>query len=417
MIELGLGRIARLLQGTPLSWRAIHVAGTNGKGSVCAYASAMLSAAKIKCGRFTSPHLIDRWDCITIDEKTVDKSLFRKVEAEMVAKDKLEDIRASEFELLTATAFEIFAKERVEIGVVEVGMGGRFDATNIIKDPFVTVVTKVGLDHQAFLGNTLRDIAHQKAGIIKHGLPCIVDGTNTPEVIEVLKASAKHVGAMDLIRVPQDTRQEHSPLWASLRKERFEKHQQTNINLAFEAVNRVVAQLRPSVEPQHLLHTLRDMEWPGRLQNLSIANVTGREENILLDGAHNVQSVEVLHSYVDRKMRKERLPVTWIVAFSKGKNVQQMLSTMVRSHDNVITVQFGAVDGMPWVQAAGADEILAAARSLGVQGKIHNVSNKIETALRLATEISMGGSLVVAGSLYLVSDVLRLLRSYAKDIN
>ena len=414
MIELGLRRIARLLQGSSLPWRAIHVAGTNGKGSVCAYASAMLSAAKIKCGRFTSPHLIDRWDCITIDEKIVDESLFRKVEAEMVAKDRLDDIGASEFELLTATAFEVFAKERVEIGVVEVGMGGSFDATNIVKDPFVTIVTRVGLDHQAFLGNTLRDIAHQKAGIMKHGLPCIVDGTNTSEVIEVLKAYAKHVGAMDLIRVPQDTRQEHSPLWAFLRKERFEEHQQTNINLAFEAVKRVIAQLRPSVEPQHLLHTLRNKEWPGRLQTLSIANVTGREESVLLDGAHNVQSVEVLRSYVNRKMRKERAPVTWIVAFSKGKNVQQLLFTMIRSHDNVIAVQFGAVDGMPWVQAASADEILAAARNIGVQGQVHNVSNNIENALRLATELSMGGSLVVAGSLYLISDVLRLLRIYAK---
>ena len=411
MIELGLGRIASLLQHAPLPWRAIHVAGTNGKGSVCAYASAMLSAAGIKCGRFNSPHLIDRWDCITIGEKTVDKSLFHKVGAEIEARNKHEDIKASEFELLTATAFEIFAMERVEVGVVEVGMGGRLDATNIIEDPFVTIITKIGLDHQAYLGNTLEDIARQKAGIFKPGVPCFVDGTNSSEVIEVLQASARQALALPFIRVPQDIDEEQSPLWKIFPNENLEQHQQINIGLAFEAVKQVVSQLRSLVEPEHLLATIRNTAWPGRLQSLSISPITDRKENILLDGAHNIQSAEVLSSYVNRKMRRERLPVTWVVAFSKGKDLQQMLSSMVMTHDNLVAVQFGTVDGMPWVRAEDADEILRAARSVGIHGQIYGVSNNVEDALRLATEISMGGSLVVAGSLYLVSDVLRLLRS------
>ena len=414
MIEMGLGRIARLLQHTPLPWRAIHVAGTNGKGSVCAYTSAMLSAAKIKCGRFNSPHLIDRWDCITIDEKTVDESLFRKVEAEMEARDKLADLRASEFELLTAIAFEIFTKEKVEVGVVEVGMGGRLDATNIIEDPLVTVITKIGLDHQAFLGDTLKDIAHQKAGIIKAGAPCIIDGTNTPEVIGVLETSARQVGATPVICVPEDTNEDYSSLRSTLQKESFEQHQQTNIYLGFEAVKQAVSQLHPSAKPQYLLHAIRGAVWPGRLQTLSIKPLTGREQTILLDGAHNIQSAEVLDSYVNSKIRKEESPTTWIVAFSNGKQIQKMLSSIIRAHDNVIAVEFGAVDGMPWVQAAGVDEISQAARSIGVHGQVHKASNNVERALRLGTDISMGGPLVVAGSLYLVSDVLRLLRSCQK---
>lgn len=414
MIELGLGRIARLLQHNLLPWRAVHVAGTNGKGSVCAFASAMLSAASIKCGRFTSPHLVDRWDCIQIDGKTIDELLFREVEAKVKAKDRVEDIRASEFELLTATAFEIFAKEKIEVGVIEVGMGGKLDATNVIKDPIVTVITKIGLDHQAFLGSTLETIAQQKAGIIKPGACCIVDGTNAGEVVEILRASAEEAGAMPFIRVPQDISDEGSPLWTTLRKEDFEDHQQVNINLAFEAVKQVVSRLRPSVEPQRLLYTILDTALPGRLQIISIEPITGREENVLIDGAHNMQSAEVLYSYVSHKIRKERSPVTWVVAFSRGKDVQQILSSMVRLHDNMIAVEFGAVDGMPWVQAAGADEILRVARSIGVHGQIHNASNNVEVALRLATEVSVGGPLVVAGSLYLVSDVLRMLRRYPK---
>ena len=414
MIELGLGRIARLLRHTPLPWRAIHVAGTNGKGSVCAYASAMLSAAGIKCGRFNSPHLIDRWDCITIDEKTVDEPLFYKVGAEVEARNKQEDIGASEFEMLTATAFEIFGREKVDVGVVEVGMGGRLDATNIIDDPSVTVITKIGLDHQAFLGDTLEDIAHQKAGIIKPGVPCLVDGTNPPEVIEIIEASAKQVGASPFTRVPQGMDEEHSPLWSTLLKESYETHQQINISLAFEAVKQVVSQQCLSVDLERLLVAIEHVAWPGRLQLISISPITGREEYVLLDGAHNIQSAEVLRSYVNRRMRKGRSPVTWVVAFSKGKDLQQTLSSMVMAHDNMIAVQFGAVDGMPWVQAAGAEEILRAARSVGINGQINSVSNNVEAALHLATRISMGGTLVVAGSLYLVSDVLRLLRSSHK---
>ncbi len=414
MIELGLERIARLLRHTPLPWRAVHVAGTNGKGSVCAYASAMLSAAGIRCGRFSSPHLIDRWDCITIGDKTVDDSLFREVQAKVETRDKVEDLRASEFELLTATAFEIFAKEKVQVGVVEVGMGGRLDATNILEDPLVTVIAKTGLDHQAFLGDTLEDIAHQKAGIIKPGAPCIVDGTNTPEVIEVLKARAKELGATPFIRVPQDICDGYNLLWSTLQKENFEEHQQANIHLAFEAVKQVVSRLHLSVEPQSLLHNIRDVALPGRLQILSIKPVTGREQKVLLDGAHNIQSAEALVSFVSHKMRREGSPVTWVVAYSKGKDVQQILSSMVRLHDNVIAVEFGAVDGMPWVQAAGVDEILRVARSVGIYGYIHSASKNLELALRLATEISIGGPLVIAGSLYLVSDVLRMLRRYRK---
>lgn len=415
MIQLGLGRIARLLEHNLLPWRAVHVAGTNGKGSVCAYASAMLNAARIKCGRFTSPHLVDRWDCIQVGGKTIDESLFREAEAKVKAKDKVGDIRASEFELLTATAFEIFAKEKVEVGVIEVGMGGKLDATNIIKDPLVTVITKIGLDHQAFLGNTLETIAHQKAGIMKPGAPCIVDGTNAGEVVEILRASAEGIGAMPFICNPQDMCDEDSLLWSTLRKEDFEIHQQNNINLAFEAVKQVVSRLRPSVEPQRLLYTILDTALPGRLQMLSMEPITGRQEKVLLDGAHNIQSAEVLYSYVSHKIRRERFPVTWVVAFSEGKDMQQILSSMVKSHDNMVAVEFGAVDGMPWVQAAAVDEILRVARSIGVHGQIHNALNDLELALRLATGESMGGPLVVAGSLYLVSDFLRMLRRYSKS--
>lgn len=194
MIELGISRIARLLQQTPLSWKAIHVAGTNGKGSISAYLSRLLAAGGIRCGRFTSPHLVDRWDCITIDEKVVQESLFRQIEASVKLRDQDLGIGASEFELLTATAFEIFNHERVEVGVVEVGMGGRRDATNVLDNVLVSVISKIGLDHQALLGDSIEQIAREKAGILKPDVPCVIDGTNSVEVLKTIQYRIRELG-------------------------------------------------------------------------------------------------------------------------------------------------------------------------------------------------------------------------------
>ena len=415
MIELGLARITRLLKDTPIPWRAIHVAGTNGKGSVCAYASAMLYAGNINCGRFTSPHLIDRWDCITINEKSVDENFFREVEAVMKTRDQSEDIKASEFEILTATAFEIFNREKIEIGVVEVGLGGRNDATNILEHPAVTVITKIGVDHQSFLGSTLEEIASHKAGIMKNGVHCIADGSNFTGVLEVLRRNAAEVGAASLLLVPQDA-DLADQVWNVVAKEEFMDHQQMNVCLAFEAVKEVLSHRHPSLDPRRLLPSFANAVWPGRLQNLNIRPLAGNERQILLDGAHNSQSAEVLGKYVDQKLREKHCPVTWIVAVSKGKDIQELLYFLLRSGDNLIAVEFGPVDGMSWVCPEEADSILGAARGLGISDRSQTLSGNLKEAFQLAVRISDGGPLVAAGSLYLVSDILRMLKQ-AKLLN
>ena len=409
MIELGLARITRLLKDVPIQWRAIHVAGTNGKGSVCAYASAMLNAGKIKSGRFTSPHLIDRWDCITINEETVDENLFYEVEEAVKSRDQNEGIEASEFELLTATAFEIFNRGKIEVGVIEVGMGGRLDATNILKQPSVTVITKIGKDHQAFLGTTLEEIAYQKAGIMKEGVPCIVDGSNTPGVIEVLRKIAQDVKAASIRLVPQDIGLDRD-VWSILEKDHFEEHQQMNICLAYGAIKEVLPEQRYSTNPHALLPIIRKTAWPGRLQTLNIEPLVGRDQDILLDGAHNSQSAEVLGSYVNRKLRQRNLPVTWVVAMSKGKNVQEVLSCFLQPGDKIIAVNFGPVDGMPWVSPEEGDKILDVARSLQASDDSQAAPGALDDALSFAARLANGGPLVIAGSLYLVSDILRLVR-------
>jgi len=409
MIELGLGRISRLVRHTPQTWKAIHVAGTNGKGTICAYLSAMLHATGTTCGRFTSPHLIDRWDCITINEKTVQESVFLEAERLVKSRDKAEGIGASEFELLTATAFEIFAREKIEMGVIEVGLGGRLDATNVMENKVVTIISKMGLDHQSFLGNTLEEIALQKAGIMRPGVCCVLDRTNPPSVRKVIEDYAKEIGASVLLSTTDS-------VWDAeqLCKDDFEPHQWDNLACAHTAFNFLLGKKVISLNDSpidRLALAIKNLQWPGRLQITEIEAVTGRQQPVLLDGAHNTQSAEALGFYVDRKLRPNSRRVTWVLAASRGKELASIMKPLLRQEDCVTSVEFGPVDGMPWVKAMAAEDILDEASKAGVsKSQLHNSGSDLSGALRWAAEVSKGDPLVIAGSLYLVSDVLRLLR-------
>lgn len=410
MINLGLVRIAQLLARTPLPWKAIHVAGTNGKGSVCAYASAMLRAGQVHSGRFTSPHLIDRWDCITIDEKIVDEGHFRTIEEEIKQLNVTENVQASEFELLTATAFTIFTREKVDFAVVEVGMGGKEDATNIIQDPAATVITSISKDHQSFLGNTVEEIAAHKAGIMKPSAPCFVDGTNTADVLNVIRNEASRLKAGEVVIIPHDKEEVETQLWNALPLHNFEPHQRIHVSLAFAAVERALRATFSAQKILELVPAVQKAVWPGRLQTVSIESLTGRQEHVLLDGAHNASSAQVLRSYVDRGLRRQGPPVTWVIGFSNGKDLEELISHLIRPRDRIVSTRFGPVDGMPWVESADTSGILSAARQSGVMEQALFGSNSVLEALHKGVEQSRGGPMVIAGSLYLVSDVLRLLR-------
>lgn len=403
MIDLGLARIGRLLRHTPQTWKAIHVAGTNGKGSVCAYLSAMLKASGVRCGRFTSPHLIDRWDCITINDKIISKSLFREAEEMVHKRNDHDNVGASEFELLTATAFEVFAHEKIEMGVIEVGLGGRLDATNVMENKAVTVITKIGLDHQSFLGSTIEDITRQKAGIMRPGVPCVLDRTNPIEVRRVVEKQAEKLNTQLVLS------SEESSFFDELSKDDFAPHQWDNLIVAYTAFN--LAYTRTESPLHRLGPAIQQIEWPGRLQSLDIRRLTGRPEVILLDGAHNVQSAQALGLYVNTKLRKGASRVTWVLAASQGKELEGILSPLLEPGDLVTSVEFGDVDGMPWVAPMSSGGILDAATQAGISLSHQFDSGRdLAGALRWATTVANGGPIVVAGSLYLVSDLMRLLR-------
>ncbi|KAI1370499.1 FolC bifunctional protein [Hypoxylon crocopeplum] len=404
MVNLGLTRITALLKQTPQTWNAIHVAGTNGKGSICAYLMAMLRANQISCGRFTSPHLIDPRDCITINDSIVSENKFRHFERLVKKRNEEQHIGASEFELLTATAFEIFESEKVEVGIIEVGLGGALDATNALKHKCVTVISKIGLDHQSFLGNTIEEIALQKAGIMRKGVPCVVDGSNPKSVLDVLQKHADETGS-----TIQFTDFESDPLVEKLRG-KLEPHQRQNLACAHQAFRLAYPQRSSSIDI--LASAAKDMVWPGRLQWLSIEKITGRNENVLLDGAHNPQSAEVLAGFVEKHLRSLNRPITWVLAATQGKDVSEMLKMLLRDGDSAAAVEFGPVDQMPWVKPNNSATILEAVGKCGITvSSQFDASTDVCSALDWASRAADGGPLVIAGSLYLVSDIFNMMAS------
>lgn len=424
-IDLGLKRVSRLLAllGDPhkSSWYAIHVAGTNGKGSVCAYLSSIFNNAKISSGRFTSPHLLERWDSISINGSAVKKGLFTEVEDIVRETNQSHDVGATEFELLTVTAFEIFRRERVRIAIVEVGLGGRLDATNALVENedenetygvIASVITKIGLDHQSFLGSTLSLIAKEKAGIIKPFIPVIVDGSNAPEVLEVVKRNAEENNSDLNIVVPQPTRTEGEYLidttnFGVIRSNITPLkgiYQAYNLGCAVAALSRV-AHFFPELSRDQVIEGVKSTVWPGRLQSLSI-RVNNKEVPILLDGAHNDEAADKLAQYIDSHVRaNENESVTFVVAFTQGKNFESLLNRVLKPIDKVITTEFGNVDGMPWIKCFSAQELSQVCKTV-VTSDVKETQN-IQEAAEL---LDPNDKIVVFGSLYLASDLLKWQR-------
>ncbi|KAI5287629.1 folylpolyglutamate synthase [Ascosphaera acerosa] len=327
MIELGLQRIRQLVahpSAPALSWPAIHVAGTNGKGSVVSFAASLLRHAGLRTGSFTSPHLEQRWDCVAVDERAVARADFIAAEREVRRLDAALGVGASEFELLAATAFRLFESAHVDVGVVEVGLGGRLDATNVLGAPrtgpvLATAVAKIGLDHQALLGETLPAIAREKAGIMKPGVPCVVDATNDAEVLRVLAECARQTGVSQFIPVGPtagtDTvtaAEQELGLPAVYESLQLPPHQRANLAVATTAVQLALSSplLRsraPSSPPPPPPPPLRTILQPaaraaypraGRLQLLDLRPLLRRAAPVLLDGAHNPQSAQ-LHAWFE----------------------------------------------------------------------------------------------------------------------
>ncbi len=406
-IKFGLSTIralARALGQPQRTYPSILVAGTNGKGSVVAHVDAALRAAGLRVGRYISPHLSSIHERIAVDGRPITPDQLRRVVARV--RDAASELVAAGaivahptyFEVVTAAALEHFRRRQVDVAVLEVGMGGRLDATRIC-EPIVSAIVSVDYDHQAFLGHTLAAIAREKAGVLRHGRTTVL-GSMEPEARRAIAHRARQVGARltdaaSGSRVDLDRRggvAARTRTGAYRLGTRFESaHQRHNALVAI----RVLEQARGAgipVAPRAIARGLRETIWPGRLQWLP------GDPPLLLDGAHNPAGARTLAAYLSG-----RQPFILLFGIMSDKDIETVAGTLFPLARAMVLTR--ARDA----RAATPAEIR---RRAGVAAANARQRCRPREALALARQLARPGEpVVVAGSLYLVGEVLRLTRT------
>jgi dihydrofolate synthase/folylpolyglutamate synthase len=415
-IKLGLENISRLcaaLNHPERAFTSIHVAGTNGKGSVTAMVHAALVAAGVRAGRYISPHLTHLSERFVVGSTPISDDELEEVATAVL--DRIDGLRASGeltvsptfFEATTAMAFECFRRGAVEVAVIEVGLGGRFDATNVVPAR-VGAITSIGFDHQQHLGHSLAAIANEKAGIIKPGMT-VVTGTLPHEAREVIEAVASDRGAQVLVaqenvRVDamlEDDRTvlevntpdgEYGPVRLGLRGD----HQIGNAIVAIRLLEAATAAdihvPRAAVE-----RGLRDVEWPARLETIDL----GRGLWALLDAAHNQDGARALAAYI--RDRGSVRP-TIVLGVMRDKDVDAILRELIPVASSIVTT---AADTP---RALGAAELAERVGALEPSLPVRAVPGPIEA---VEQALSLGPPLCVTGSILLIGAVRDALRARA----
>jgi dihydrofolate synthase/folylpolyglutamate synthase len=390
-IKFGLQNILAIVAGLghpERAFRSVHIAGTNGKGSVTAMVDAALRHAGHRCARYTSPHLIDLSERFVIDGTPVDAAALTAAAADVRAVierlrlDGRLDVQPTFFEATTAAAFELFRRAGVEVAVLEVGLGGRLDATNVVAPPALaaTAITSIDFDHQLYLGTTLPEIAREKAGIVKPGVPVVI-GPMAHDADAAIEAIASARGA-PLIRAASADCDGMAIGLAGA-------HQRANAAVALRLLQQLDRDGIP-VPARAIEAGLANPEWAGRLDVRRLPD--GRE--LLLDAAHNPAGAASLASYLEAEGGTKR-PL--VFAAMRDKNVGGMFAALLPHVGAlVITRASNARSADP---AALAQQASAAAPTLPV-AIVPDLGDALDAAWRI------GPRIVVAGSIFLLGDVL-----------
>jgi dihydrofolate synthase / folylpolyglutamate synthase len=333
---LGLERIEQLLAdlGNPQQQVPIvHVAGTNGKGSVCAYLSAVLKAAGYRVGRFISPHLVNWNERICINgQQITDLDLERSL-LQVQSVIRADQPSPTQFEVITAAAWWYFAQQGVDIAVIEVGLGGRLDATNVCDRPLVSIITSLSRDHWQRLGPTLADIASEKAGILKPSCPAVI-GPLPPAAEAMVKNRVADLDCPAIWPQPANLiHQDESP-WAEYQGIQYPlvlagAFQLTNSAVAIAALL-LLRDQGWQITDQAIATGMGQTRWPGRMQWINWQNQT-----ILIDGAHNPAAAQELRRYVDG-LGCDR--VNWVIGMLGTKDHQQILQALLQPSDRLYLV-------------------------------------------------------------------------------
>jgi dihydrofolate synthase / folylpolyglutamate synthase len=394
------------------SFRSVIVAGTNGKGSVTAMTSTALHAAGHRTARYTSPHLERLEERYVIGEREVtsadlERSAGRIQETveRLVSTGVLPSLPTF-FECATAIAFDLFRSMNVEIAVIEVGLGGRLDATNVLT-PMVAAITSIDFDHQDLLGGTLPSIAREKAGVIKPRIPVVV-GRMPPEAADVIAGTcreqgARYVAIADAIDASATVgdggtvatfRSRHSDLLlTNVRLALRGRHQIDNASVALQVLDEV-DRLGVSVDRSSMVTGLTHTRWPGRIEL-----VEWRDAHVILDAAHNPAGARALRQYLDDEKWSD---VTLVIGVMKDKDLAGMLSALVPVAATVICTT------PPTPRALAAEE-LAAQVSVVCRADVE-VNVIADPAAAIAAAARPGARVVAAGSIFLIGPLRGILR-------
>ena len=402
-IKFGLDNTRRLMSllGEPQkTFSSIHVAGTNGKGSTSAMIDSLLRTNGIRTGLFTSPHLVSFTERIRINGQEIAEDVVIEL-ADEVRKvvSGIKDFSPTFFEVVTAIAFLYFMRAKVEWAVIEVGMGGRLDATNIIR-PEVAVITGIGLDHREFLGGTLREIAGEKAGIIKQGVP-LVTAEQDPEALGVIQQRCEEMGA-PLFRFQKEFSAEsasHDSGGVSLHyqgKNAYRdvslslagEHQLTNAALAIK-VTEIISEKFPEIHCD-IRKGLGRMSWPGRLEMIRDT------PPILIDGAHNPSAAAALSAHLKKLTGGQYKRIILVAGIMADKDIGGILKPLLPLASEIL---FAAPAYGRSAPAKNLEKVAAA------QGYSSRTADSVAGALSMAEGLCLPGDLiVVTGSFYTIGE-------------
>ena len=403
--------------GNPAADRKIvHVAGTNGKGSVCAYLQAILMAEGKRTGFFTSPHLVSVNERIRVDNIQIDNETFLKVFRKVlkIVRQMVEDgiEHPSYFEFLFGMGMTAFAETDVEYIILETGLGGRLDATNAIDNPALAIITSISLDHTAILGDTIEKIAGEKAGIIKSGVPVFFDGSSK-KAAEVIKAKASELGVScrEVTKNAYEIQEVHRKYIAFSRRSAYDKdvifqvpmcgcYQAMNAELALEASEYLLA--GEEIHMDRWKEALAELHWEGRMERVGA--------HITVDGAHNPGAMEAFVESVKALDESERGEMVLLFSAVSDKKYDQMIEYLCENLDvkAYVVTQIEDERGVP------AEELADVFRRY--TDRPVYCKERLEDAVRTAmNERGETGEIYCLGSLYLVGMMKKLLAGGAID--
>ncbi|MEI7475082.1 MAG: folylpolyglutamate synthase/dihydrofolate synthase family protein [bacterium] len=394
-ISLGLERVEKLLNifnNPQTELKVIHVAGTNGKGSTCAMLAKILEFSGYKTGLYTSPHLIKYTERIKINDIEISEKEFAELTNRVIETALSNNIDPTEFEILTVMAFLYFYENNADVVIMETGLGGRLDATNVVDNPLMSIITSIDFDHTDRLGETIEQIAFEKAGIIKINSPVLTLNDNNG--VAVIKEIALEKVAPVFLTEYMDYKSENDLLHTHLGQVNLSLKgiwQLKNLSLVLKALE-VLKENNFNIEEKSVITALGQVKWNARFQHI-------KDRNIIIDGAHNPSAAKLLRESLDIYFPSQKR--IWVYSTLINKNYIEVIKFLMKKEDIVICTKTSSMN------FAEPQDIQTNILNL-IDNKMHIIAKtSMQEALDYAEELRKDTDIViVAGSLYSAGEAL-----------